>query len=118
VFLGDIYPLAEPKLLVSRLIREQGDGAAIDLLALEVASEQQAAVDRYLASVPEGTTTLLDNPRTLRAYGGVSFEYLGIYFAVYDWNATHADRPVHVLAADIRGCRYRRSPSTWPPAAS
>jgi len=111
VFLGDIYPLAEPKLLVSRLIREQGDGAAIDLLALEVASEQQAAVDRYLASVPEGTTTLLDN-------GGVSFEYLGNYFAVYEWNATHADRPVHVLAADIRGCRYRRSPSTWPPAAS
>jgi len=83
VFLGDIYPLAEPKLLVSRLIREQGDGAAIDLLALEVASEQQAAVDRYLASVPEGTTTLLDNPPTLRAYGGVSSEYLGIYFAVY-----------------------------------
>jgi hypothetical protein len=103
VFLGDIHPLAEPKLLVSRLVREQGAGATIDLLALEVASEQQAAIDRYLASAPEDTTILLDNPRTLRAYWGASSEYLGIYRAVYQWNATHADRPVHVLAADLRG---------------
>jgi hypothetical protein len=103
VFLGDIHPLAEPKLLVSRLVREQGAGATIDLLALEVASEQQAAIDRYLASAPEDTTILLDNPRTLRAYWGASSEYLGIYRAVYQWNATHADRRVHVLAADLRG---------------
>jgi len=103
VFLGDIHPLAEPKLLVSGLIREQGAGAAIDLLALEVASDQQSAIDRYLASAPEDTTILLDNPRTLRAYWGVSSEYLGIYRAVYRWNASHAGRPVHVLAADIRG---------------
>ncbi|HET7469456.1 MAG TPA: hypothetical protein VFJ81_07255, partial [Gemmatimonadales bacterium] len=46
VFLGDIHPLAEPKLLVSRLIREQAPGATIDLLALEVASEQQEYIDR------------------------------------------------------------------------
>jgi hypothetical protein len=103
VFLGDIHPLAEPKQLVSRLIREQGAGATIDLLALEVASEQQEAIDRYLASTPEDTTILLDNPRTLRSYWGVSAEYLDIYRAVYRWNAGHPDRPVHVLAADIRG---------------
>lgn len=103
VFLGDIHPLAEPKLLLARLIREQAPGASIDLLALEVASEQQEAIDHYLASVPEDTTILLDNPRTLRSHWGASVEYLDIYRAVYRWNADHRDRAVHVLAADIRG---------------
>jgi hypothetical protein len=108
VFLGDVHPLAEPKQLVSRLIRQQDEASAIDLLALEVASEQQEAIDRYLASAPEDTTILLDNPRTLRSHWGVSAEYLDIYRAVYQWNARHPARPVHVLAADIRG---------WPMAA-
>jgi len=103
VFLGDIHPLAEPKLLVSRLIREQEPGASIDLLALEVASEQQEAIDRYLSSTPEDTTILLDHPRTLRSYWGASVEYLDIYRAVYQWNRVHPEHPVHVLAADLRG---------------
>lgn len=103
VFLGDIHPLAAPKLLVARLIREQAPDATIDLLALEVASEQQDAIDRYLASAPEDTTILLDSPRTLRSHWGVSAEYLGIYRAVYGWNAAHPERPVRILAADIRG---------------
>jgi hypothetical protein len=103
VFLGDIHPLAEPKLLLARLIRQQARDAGIDLLALEVASEQQEAIDRYLASAPEDTTILLDHPRTLREHWGASAEYLDIYRAVYQWNHAHPDRPVHVLAADIRG---------------
>jgi hypothetical protein len=103
VFLGDIHPLAEPKQLVARLVREQGPGATIDLLALEVASEQQEAIDRYLGSVPEDTTILLDNPRTLRSHWGVSAEYLDIYRSVYRWNANHPEHQVRVLAADIRG---------------
>ena len=103
VFLGDIHPLAEPKLLVARLIREQAPGAAIDLLALEVASEQQEYIDRYLSSTPEDTTILLDHPHTLRSHWGASAEYLDIYHAVYQWNRAHPDHPVHVLAADLRG---------------
>jgi hypothetical protein len=103
VFLGDVHPVAEPKLLVSRLIREQDTGPAIDLLALEVASEQQQWIDRYLTTFPEDTTILLDHPRTLRAHWGVSAEYLHIYRAVYRWNAEHPGRRVHVLAADQLG---------------
>jgi hypothetical protein len=68
-----------------------------------VASEEQEPIDRYLASVPEDTTILLDNPRTLRSYWGVCAEYLDIYRAVYRWNADNPDRPMHILAADIRG---------------
>jgi hypothetical protein len=103
VFLGDIHPLAEPKLLVSQVIERQDENTAIDLLALEVASEQQEWIDRYLASAPEDTTILLDHPRTLRAHWGVSTEYLGIYRAVYRWNAEHPGSQVRVLAADLRG---------------
>jgi hypothetical protein len=103
VFLGDIHPLAEPKLLVSQIISTQEESSAIDLLALEVASEQQEWIDRYLASVPEDTTILLEHPRTLRAHWGVSLEYLDIYRAVYQWNARHPHRPVRILAADLRG---------------
>jgi hypothetical protein len=103
VFLGDIHPLAEPKLLVSRLIREQREDQAIDLLALEVASEQQEWIDRYLASRPEDTSILRDHPRTLRAHWGVSAEYLEIYRSVYQWNAAHPAHPVRILAADLLG---------------
>jgi hypothetical protein len=103
VFLGDIHPLAEPKLLVARLIREQQEDQAIDLLALEVASEQQEWIDRYLASDPEDTRILLDHPRTLRAHWGVSAEYLDIYRAVYQWNRDHPGNRVQILAADLLG---------------
>jgi hypothetical protein len=103
VFLGDIHPLAEPKLLVARLIREQREDQAIDLLALEVASEQQEWIDRYLNSSPENIRILMDHPRTLRAHWGVSAEYLEIYRAVYRWNVEHPRHPLHILAADLRG---------------
>jgi hypothetical protein len=103
VFLGDVHPIAEPKRLVSELIERQAPGAGIDLLALEVGADQQPSIDRYLASVPEDTTILLEHPRTLREHWGASVEYLDIYRAAYRWNAAHPDRPVHVLAADLRG---------------
>src|SRR3712207_391154 len=86
VFLGDIHPLAEPKLLVARIIREQPEDQGIDLLALEVAADQQEWIDGYLSSDPENPRILLDHPRTLRAHWGVSAEYLDIYRAVYQWN--------------------------------
>lgn len=103
VFLGDIHPIAEPKLLVAQLIRGQNSQYSIDLLALEVASEQQEWIDHYLASQPEDTSILLKHPRTLRSHWGVSLEYLGIYRAVYHWNAKHPAHRVHILAADLRG---------------
>ena len=58
VFLGDIHPVAEPKLLVTQLIASQREDQAIDLLALEVASEQQEWIDQYLASQPEDVSIL------------------------------------------------------------
>jgi hypothetical protein len=102
VFFGDVHPVAEPKRIVAELIARQTYGAGIDLLALEVGSDQQPVIDRYLASSPEDTTILLDNPRTLRVHWGASVEYLSIYRAVWRWNTGHPNRPVRVLAADLR----------------
>jgi hypothetical protein len=103
VFLGDIHPLAEPKQLVVSLLRSQQEASAIDLLALEVASEQQEWIDRYLESDPEDTSILLEHPRTLRTHWGISAEYLEIYRSVYRWNAAHPAHPIRILAADLLG---------------
>ncbi len=107
VFFGDIHPLAEPKEIVAEAIGRQDSGAAIGVLALEVGSDQQEWIDRYLASAPEDTTILLAHARTLRAHWGASHEYLGIYRAVWRWNTAHPDRPTRILAADVR---------SWPMA--
>jgi hypothetical protein len=103
VFLGDIHPVAEPKLLVTALIRAQREEEAIDLLVLEVAADQQQWIDRYLGTTPEDTSILLEHPRTLRGHWGISAEYLGIYRAAYRWNAEHPSHPLRILAADLAG---------------
>ncbi len=103
VFLGDVHPLAEPKQILAEVIRRQDPATAIDLLALEVGSEQQPFIDAYLRSMPEDTTLLLDNPRTLRAHWGASREYLEVYRAVYRWNHANAGHTIHVSASDLRG---------------
>lgn len=107
VFFGDIHPLAEPKDIVAEVIARQDVAGGIGLLALEVGSDQQEWIDRYLASAPEDTTILLAHARTLRAHWGASHEYLGIYRAVWRWNAAHPERPTRILAADVR---------SWPMA--
>jgi hypothetical protein len=103
VFVGDIHPLAEPKLIVSEVIARQDPATAVDAIALEVGSDQQAVIDQYLAGTPEDTSLLVANPRTLRSHWGASREYLGIYRAAWAWNQAHRDRPLRVIAADIRG---------------
>jgi len=103
VFLGDVHPLAEPKRILADVIDRQDPAMPIDVLALEVASEQQPVIDRYLASSPEDTTLLLENPRTLRAHWGASAEYLGVYRAVWRWNRAHPGRAMRIVASDIRG---------------
>jgi hypothetical protein len=103
VFLGDVHPLAEPKRILADVIERQDPATPIDVLALEVAAEQQPVIDRYLASRPEDTSLLLGHPRTLRAHWGASAEYLEVYRAVWRWNKAHPRRAMHIVASDIRG---------------
>ena len=103
VFLGDVHPIAEPKQILTEVIDRQDPATAIDLLALEVAAEQQPFIDAYLRSAPEDTTLLVSNPRTLRSHWGASHDYLEVYRAVYRWNHAHPGRPIRISASDIRG---------------
>lgn len=103
VFLGDVHPIAEPKQIVAEVIRLQDPATAIDLLALEVGSEQQPFIDAYLRSQPEDTTLLVENPRTLRSHWGASHDYLQIYRAVYQWNHANPGHTINISASDIRG---------------
>jgi hypothetical protein len=101
VFLGDIHPYAEPKRILADALRRMTPANAVGLVALEVAAEQQPAVDRYLATSPEDTTILTDRPRTLRDHWGASHEYLGIYRAVWAWNDAHPAQPIRIAAIDL-----------------
>jgi hypothetical protein len=103
VFLGDVHPVAEPKQILAEVIDRQDPATAIDLLALEVAAEQQPFIDAYLRSMPEDTTLLVDNPRTLRSHWGASRDYLQVYRAVYRWNHANPGHTIRVSASDIRG---------------
>ncbi|MDX2191782.1 MAG: hypothetical protein NW201_00415 [Gemmatimonadales bacterium] len=103
VFLGDIHPLAEPKRIVSEVLRRQDPARPLRLLALEVAHEQQEHIDAYLASDPEDIGILVQHARTLRSHWGASEEYLDIYRTVWRWNHTAGARPIRILAADIPG---------------
>ena len=103
VFLGDIHPLAEPKQILVDVLRRRDAAHRIDILALEVASEQQPYIDAYLASEPENPSILIDHDRTLRSHWGASEEYLSIYRTVYALNRQPGQTPIRVVAADMRG---------------
>jgi hypothetical protein len=101
VFVGDIHPYAEPKQIITAVLRTMSPEHPVRLLALEIAAEQQPMLDRYFATVPEDTTILLNNPRTLRDHWGASEDYLGIYRAAWAWNAGHPEAPIRVAAIDV-----------------
>ena len=107
VFLGDIHPAALPKEIVQAVIAAEDSvpgEAALAALALEVGRDQQEYIERYLTSVPEDSTILLDHPVTLRVVWGASREYLGIYRAV--WRHNHRAgraRPIAIIAVDVPG---------------
>jgi hypothetical protein len=100
VFLGDVHPSAEPKRLVARLVPALRARGLLDVLVLEVPTEQQPVIDAYLRSEPEDVGVLLEHPLTLRAHWGASREYLEIYRAVWAANRQGGGRPIRIVAAD------------------
>lgn len=107
LFLGDVHPAAQPKRIAAELIGELARGPGLDIVVLEVSSDQQHAIDAYLASDPEDPSILIANPRTLRQHWGPSTDYLEIYRTVWRLNRVLGPgRRIHVMAADLPG---------WPP---
>lgn len=107
LFLGDVHPAAQPKRIAAELIEELARGPGLDVVVLEVAADEQPAIDAYLASDPEDPGILLSHPRTLRQHWGASREYLEIYRRVWRLNrALGPDRHIRIIAADL---------PDWPP---
>jgi hypothetical protein len=107
VFLADVPSAAAPKRFAARAIERLAHGPGLDLLVLDVASDEQPFIDRYLATSPEDASILLGRPRAIREGDGASRDFIDLYRAVWRLNEQlEPHRRVRILAADRPG---------WPP---
>jgi hypothetical protein len=107
LLLGDIAGAAAPKAFAADVIAFLARGPGLDVVALEVGSDLQPFIDRYLEAEPEDAGPLLTNPRTLRQMDGNTSAYLGLYRRVWHLNRElAADRRIRIVAMDEPG---------WPP---
>jgi len=105
---GDVAGAPAPKRFAAELIAALARGPGLDYVALEVGSDLQPWIDRYLESDLDDASVLLTHPRTVRQADGVAPDYLAIYRQVREVNREiGTDRRIRVLAID--------SPD-WPPA--
>lgn len=110
IFLGDLQAAPGPKTIAANAIDALAHGPGLDGLVLEVGSDLQQRIDRYLESEPEDTGILLAEPRTIHGEWGAANEFLEIYRRVWRLNRTlDPGRRIRILAVDLPG---------WPPAAS
>ena len=108
VFLSDIHGSAETKRLAARAIERIVATSGLDILALEVGSDQQAVIDQYLEQPREDASLLLTHGQTVREPGHATRDYLEIYRTVWKLNQKlGADQRIQIVAADLPG---------WPPA--
>lgn len=110
IFLGDILSAPEPKRIAADAIDALAHGPGLDAVVLEIGSDLQGRIDRYLETEPEDIGILLSDPRTTNERWGVANEYLEIYRRVWRLNRTlDPGRRIRILAVDLPG---------WPPAAN
>jgi hypothetical protein len=108
VFLSDIPTAPAPKRFAEQAIERIALGSGLDLVVLDIDSNEQPHIDRYLATSPEDPSILLSRPRAIREGAGASREYLDIYRTVWQVNEQlGAARRIRIVAADAPG---------WPPS--
>lgn len=108
VILSDIHESAAAKRLAAQAIERIVATSGLDVLVLEVGSDLQPIIDRYLEMTPEDAALLVTNERTLREPGPATRDYLEIYRTVWKLNEKLGpDQRIRIVAADLSG---------WPPA--
>lgn len=108
VFVSDIPSAVAPKRFLEQAIERIAMGSGLDLVVLEVDSDEQPHIDRYLATSPEDPSILLSRPRAVREGDGASRSFLDIYRTLWRVNQQlGAARRIRIIAADAPG---------WPPA--
>lgn len=106
IFLADVPGSTAPKRFAADVIDTLA-ASGLDVLALEISSDEQQWIDRYLESKPEDASILLAHPGTLRENEGTANAFLEIYRRVWQLNQRlGADRRIRILAIDDPG---------WPP---
>jgi hypothetical protein len=110
LFVADVPSASAPKELVASVIEKLAKGNGLDVVALEVDSDEQPYIDRYLSTPQEDASILMARPRLLHEDEGISRSYLEVYRAVRRMNdELGADRQIRIVALDLAG---------WPPATS
>lgn len=110
LFVADVPGIAAPKHLVASMIEALSEQPGLDAVALEIPSNHQPVIDRYLETGPENTGILLSTPGLVPEVGGSAQPYLAIFQTVWRVNQElGADRRIRIIAVDLPG---------WPPGAS
>src|SRR5690606_58128 len=99
VFVSDIPTAVAPKQFAEQAIERIALGSGLDLVVLEVGSDEQPHIDRYLATTPEDPSILLSRPRAVREGDGSSRAFLDIYRTVWRINEQlGAARRIRIIA--------------------
>lgn len=107
VFLGDVPGSAAPKRLAGEAIERLAGSSGLDYVVLDVPSDEQPFIDRYLATAPEDPSLLLGRPDAVREGDPSSRALLDVYRTIWRVNEElGADRRIRVIAADL---------PDWPP---
>ncbi len=107
LFLSDIPGSTETKLLAGSVIDTLAKSPGLDMIILEVPSDEQPYIDTYLDSNPENAAILMSRPRLLGNAGG-SQAVLALYRRVWKLNRSlGAARQIRIAFVDV---------PNWPPA--
>lgn len=102
LFLSDVGGSTAPKRLVADAVEEIAESSGLDALVLQVPSNLQPVIDRYLNSRPEDASLLVGRPELTRERTGGSSDYLDIYRTVWRVNQELGPgRSIRIVAADL-----------------
>lgn len=107
MLLGDLPGAAEPKRIAAEAIESLAKGPGLDAVVLEVSSDLQGVIDRYLESDPEDATALFSNIRALQQPTVAATAHIGVFRRIWQLNRQlEPTQRIRVIAADLPG---------WPP---
>lgn len=108
IVIADVSSAAAPKQFAANAVEALAASTGVDIVALDIPSDEQPFIDRYLATAPEDASILLGRSRAIREGDGASRALLDLYRTVWRVNQElGAARRIRIVAIDH---------PAWPPA--